>query len=108
MLFQKIDNTFVEMTPEAEATARADPNSLFGNDSGFEILLPAQDALAIRAQWGANAVAAQTAAVAVESTNVVRRSYVAQLKGQAVTAQKKGNTARAISLLIQAQEFING
>jgi hypothetical protein len=55
------DGTFSPMDPATEAAAVADPNSLFGVDSGFEVLLPAQDATAIKAEWAANAQAAANA-----------------------------------------------
>lgn len=57
MLYQKqppgSNPLFLPMSAEAEAAARADTNSMFANDSGFEILLPTAEADAIKAQWAA-------------------------------------------------------
>jgi hypothetical protein len=44
------DGTFTQMSPAAEAAARGNPANLIGNDSGFDIVLPAQVAAQIKAQ----------------------------------------------------------
>jgi hypothetical protein len=53
-LFRKVDGVFVPLSADDEAIARADANNLFANDSGYEILLSADEATAIRARWAAN------------------------------------------------------
>jgi hypothetical protein len=48
-LYRKIEGKFVLLSAEEEATARADPNSIFGVDSGFGLVLEADDAADLRA-----------------------------------------------------------
>jgi hypothetical protein len=52
-LYQKVNGEFVQMSEADEATARANTNNLFSNDSGFEIILSADEAEEIRAGWAA-------------------------------------------------------
>jgi hypothetical protein len=56
-LYRKISGEFVPCSLAEEAALRADPAKLFGNDSGFEVVLADAEAAAIRAQWAANEAA---------------------------------------------------
>lgn len=53
-IFQKIGGQFAQLSAAAEIEARADATALFGNDSGYEIVLSPSDAAAIREEWGRN------------------------------------------------------
>lgn len=53
-LYHKVDGEYVELDAAVEAAARADANNLFANDSGYEILLSADEAAAMRAQRAAS------------------------------------------------------
>ncbi|MBI1202531.1 MAG: hypothetical protein GC182_08475 [Rhodopseudomonas sp.] len=52
-LYRKTTDGFELLSDADEAAARADVNSLFANDSGYEILLSVDEATAVRAQWAA-------------------------------------------------------
>lgn len=70
-LYQKINGAFVLMSPSAEATARADANSLFGNDSGFEVLLSSSEASTIRSGWAATDAQAAAKAAAAKAAAAI-------------------------------------
>lgn len=60
-LYQKVNGQFQQLSPQAEAAARANPNSKFGNDSGYETLLTSAEVQDLAAFQAAAAAAAQQA-----------------------------------------------
>jgi hypothetical protein len=53
------DGTFSQVDPAVEASLRADSTNLFINDSGHDLLMPADQAAALKATWAANTAAQQ-------------------------------------------------
>lgn len=54
-LHRKSDGSFIVLSVEEETSVRADPDVLISNDSGLDVVLPSEDAAALKLEWAANA-----------------------------------------------------
>ena len=54
-LYRKVAGEFVPYSDADEASLRTDGSKLFGNDSGYEVVLSDAEAATIQAEWAANA-----------------------------------------------------